>query len=224
LSTLFFDFMTLGEKIAAARREMGKEWTQAKLASELARHGLKMTRGWLASAETGRIRPHREDLETLAKVLKKPLDFFEDDETTSPGPSHFGDSAPVYGMQIIRVPVVGVAGADTFAFNFDDPPLEPVTIPVEGSTTKRYGAFRIRGDCMEPRFHNGEIVVVAESSSVPDGVPGVFRLHAGCTLKIPHRRPDGIELRPTNPKFKSHIFRTNELTVVGVVITVTRKP
>lgn len=205
---------------------MGKGFSQNKLAQELTKAGLKATRVWVAAIETDRIRLHHSDLATISKVLHKPVEFFAADVPAPPAATVKEEPAAPYlgGMRVVRVPVVGVVGADTFAFNFDDPPLEPVTVLVEGSASKRYGAFRVRGDCMEPRFHDGEIVVVAEAASVPDGVPGVFRLDAHCTLKIPRRHSDGIELCPLNPKFQSKMYRTNKLVVVGVVVSVTRKP
>jgi SOS-response transcriptional repressor LexA len=135
------------------------------------------------------------------------------------------EAAPAYSNLSVRsVPVVGVVGAAEFMFNFDDPPLEILPVVIERSGSRRYAAFRIQGECMEPRFHDGEIVIVGESETVPDGVPGVFRLDGHCTLKVPVRHPDRLELRPLNPKFKSIDIRTNKLTVVGVVVGVWRKP
>jgi SOS-response transcriptional repressor LexA len=134
------------------------------------------------------------------------------------------DRGPVYGLNMKQVPVVGVVGAAEFMFNFDDPPLEWLPTVVQGSASRRYAAFKISGDCMEPRFHDGEIVIVAETETVPDGVPGVFRLDGHCTLKVPFRHADRLELRPLNPKFKSIDVRSNKMVAVGVVIGVWRKP
>jgi SOS-response transcriptional repressor LexA len=172
----------------------------------------------------GGLAPGEDQREKIAKhfgiTVDQLLDLF-----ARPGDHLIRESAsPVYGREMKMVPVVGVVGAAAFMFNFDDPPLEYLPIPVPGSASKRYAAFRISGDCMEPRFHDGEIVIVAESETVPDGVPGVFRLDGHCTLKIPVRHPDRVELRPLNQKFKSIDVRTNKLTVVGVVVGVWRKP
>jgi SOS-response transcriptional repressor LexA len=134
------------------------------------------------------------------------------------------DSGGAYGITMKHVPVVGVVGAASFSFNFDDPPLEYLPVVIEGSAARRYAAFRIQGDCMAPRFHDGEVVIVAESGSVPDGVPGVFCLDGECTLKIPQRHADRVELRPLNPKYKSIEVKTNKLVVMGVVVGVWRKP
>jgi SOS-response transcriptional repressor LexA len=165
--------------------------------------------------------PGEEQREKIAKHFGISVDQLMDLYTVS---TVVADAGPVYGGAMKMVPVVGVVGAAAFMFNFDDPPLEYLPIPVPGSASKRYAAFRISGDCMEPRFHDGEIVIVAESETVPDGVPGVFRLDAHCTLKIPVRHADRLELRPLNPNFKSIEVRSNKLTVVGVVVGVWRKP
>lgn len=73
--------MKTGEKIAAARRELGKEWTQERLLNELKRHGVERKIGWLMNVETDRVQHLSvEYVRALSKVLKKPLDYFKDDE------------------------------------------------------------------------------------------------------------------------------------------------
>jgi transcriptional regulator with XRE-family HTH domain len=72
--------MKLGQKIAAARRARGRDWNAARLAEELAELGIIKSESWVFSLEAGRVkRPHREDLEALAKILRKPLEYFKDD-------------------------------------------------------------------------------------------------------------------------------------------------
>jgi SOS-response transcriptional repressor LexA len=211
--------VTLGELVASARRAKGREWTQAKLTDALHKAGVKVSRGWVANLETDRVRSlNPQEIAALAHVLGKPENYF------APAPSaDFVADAPIYGT-MKHVPVVGVVGAAEFMFNFDDPPLEWLPTVIQGSASRRYAAFRISGDCMEPRFHDGEIVIVAETETIPDGVPGVFRLDAHCTLKVPFRHADRVELRPLNPKFKSIDVRSNKMVAVGVVIGVWRKP
>ena len=200
---------------------MGKDWTQAKLSQSLTRDGLRVTRGWVASVETGRIPPHQEDLAVLARVLKKPLTYFVADSESAV----VAESTVPYGaLRVQPVPVVGTVGADTFEFAFDDPPLEYLPTLVEGSGARAQAAFKVRGACMEPDYHDGEYVIVAQTDTVPDGRPGVFRLDGGCTLKVPHRAKDHVELRPLNPKFPSLKIATSKLMVVGVVVGIFRKP
>jgi SOS-response transcriptional repressor LexA len=205
--------MRAGEKIKRRRELMG--WTGDQFARKL---GLT-SRSYVSKLENG-FAPITDKLRSrLGEVFGCPPAEFEDD-------TDLLRDQPLtpYGAQIRSVPVVGVVGAAEFMFNFDDPPLEVLPVVIERAGSRRYAAFRIQGDCMEPRFHDGEIVIVGESETVPDGVPGVFRLDAHCTLKIPIRHADRVELKPLNPRFKSIDVRTNKMVVVGVVVGVWRKP
>jgi SOS-response transcriptional repressor LexA len=203
-----------------------KKWNGGKLrgAPRKFADALGISETYFSSLRSGRNAPGEEVITKTAAVLKiSPAEaaalYGRPQEAAM-----VGEVRPAYGLSFVRVPVVGVAGAAEFMFNFDDPPLEPITVPIEGSSKRRYGAFRVSGDCMEPRYHDGDIVVIAESETVPDGQPGVFRLDAHCTLKIPFRHADRVELRPINPKYKSIDIRSNKMTVVGVVVGVWRKP
>jgi len=67
--------MTRGEKIKEWRRELGREWTQEKLAEALKKAGADVDRNWVAAVETDRMRKPFLSLEVqaLARVFKKPM-------------------------------------------------------------------------------------------------------------------------------------------------------
>jgi SOS-response transcriptional repressor LexA len=200
-----------------------KKWNGGKLrgAQTLFAHAIGVKPNTVSQWASGLV-PGEEQREKIAKHFGITVDDLVG--LFSRKASAVAENAIPYGNNMKLVPVVGVVGAAEFMFNFDDPPLEWLPTVIQGSASRRYAAFRISGDCMEPRFHDGEIVIVAETETVPDGVPGVFRLDAHCTLKIPFRHADRIELRPLNPKYKSLDVRSNKMVAVGVVIGVWRKP
>ncbi len=201
---------------------VSRRWTQEKLSAELKRFEADVRQDALSRFEKSSALPS-----WLVRALDEVFggDAWRALATTASErqPDRVSDSLDEAVVYLKDVSVVGVASAETFAFNFDDPPIDSLPIVVARSSTRRYAAFRVRGECMEPEYHDGEFVVVAETENVPDGEPGVFRLDGGCTLKIPFRRPDGVELRPLNPKFKSKVYSTNKLEVVGIVIGTWRK-
>src|SRR5687767_8274180 len=100
--------MTMGQKIAQARKELGREWTQQKLAEACGK-----SRAWIAGIENDRFDVHADDLKLLAKVLKKPLEDLKSD--TIDGASIVRDAvipppALPHGQQMMIVPVCGVVG------------------------------------------------------------------------------------------------------------------
>jgi SOS-response transcriptional repressor LexA len=204
--------------------ELLKKWNGGKLrgAQTNFAHAIGVKPNTVSQWASG-LTPGEDHRERIAKHFGITVDQLLE-AYARPSGHMLADASSISYDAMKMVPVVGNVGAASFMFNFDDPPLEYLPIPMPGSGSRRYAAFKVSGDCMEPRFHDGEIVVVGESETVPDGVPGVFRLDAHCTLKIPVRHADRLELRPLNPKYKSIEIRTNKMTVVGVVVGVWRKP
>src|SRR5439155_8329709 len=63
---------TLGERVRAARRELGM--SQAQLAGE------ELTKGFISQIESGLVRPSVRSLQIIATRLGRPLDYFVGDE------------------------------------------------------------------------------------------------------------------------------------------------
>ena len=219
--------MTTGKKIAQARKEMGRDWTQNRLAEALQKEGLTHTRAWVAGAETDRIPPHADDIKIIAKVLKKPVEFFRADSSVGFGHAarHGGDSfvrdSPLgvdmesFASVSAFVPVLGTVTADRFAFSLDAIPEEQIPNPYAG---KKVFALQVRGDCMEPTFRNGEYIYFSLTQPVADGKVVLARLDTEHTLKRYFKRTNGIELKPDNPKYQSKTYATNKLEIVAVAV------
>lgn len=226
--------MTLGKKIAAARKELGREWTQQRLAEALKAAGSTHTRAWVAGVETDRIPPHADDVKVLAKVLKKPVEFFSAPSSVGFGyvARHGGEGLeslrePPSGVDMTTMaqlettaPVLGIVCAERFAFSFESVPGDHIPNPWP---RKKVFALQISGDCMEPTFRNGEFVYLSESQQVVDGKVVLAQLDGEYTLKRYFRRADYVELKPDNGKYKSIKIATNKLIIKGVVVGTYRK-
>ncbi|HEY7623882.1 MAG TPA: helix-turn-helix transcriptional regulator, partial [Candidatus Limnocylindria bacterium] len=64
---------TLGERVRAARRELGM--SQAQLAGE------ELTKGFISQVEAGLVRPSLRSLQIIATRLGRSLDYFIGDES-----------------------------------------------------------------------------------------------------------------------------------------------
>lgn len=95
--------MTIGEKIAYARRIMGKDWTQQRLADELTAIKMPSKRSWIAGVESNRFKPSKADLYRIAMVLNQPPNYFDEDV---PVPyeniSYFSDTSKSFYGRIIE--------------------------------------------------------------------------------------------------------------------------
>lgn len=66
------------ERLKEARESSG--WSQETLVSELYAHGVQISRATWVRYENGDTEPDISDLLIIAKVLKKPLEFFLSNE------------------------------------------------------------------------------------------------------------------------------------------------
>lgn len=111
---------------------------------------------------------------------------------------------------VIRVPVLGriVAGI----------PLEAITeiidfeeIPRAIASKGEYFALLVKGNSMEPRIRENDVVIVKKQSTVDSGELAIVLINGhDATLKKVTRQDDGILLTAFNPEVYSPCFYSNE--------------
>ena len=88
--------------------------------------------------------------------------------------------------------------AGTGSWHGDDIVAEWLTVPRNDLTTSADFALKISGDSMQPKFSNGETVLVKQTSSVFEGEIGVFVLNGESYIKKLGKK----ELVSLNPAYK----------------------
>lgn len=88
--------------------------------------------------------------------------------------------------------------AGTGSWLGDDILAEWLTVPRNDMTTSADFALKISGDSMQPKFSNGETVLVKQTSSVFEGEIGVFVLNGESYIKKLEKK----ELVSLNPAYK----------------------
>lgn len=88
--------------------------------------------------------------------------------------------------------------AGTGSWLCDDIVAEWLTVPRNDLTTSADFALKISGDSMQPKFSNGETVLVKQTSSVFEGEIGVFVLNGESYIKKLGKK----ELVSLNPAYK----------------------
>ena len=79
----------------------------------------------------------------------------------------------------------------------DDSRAEQVSIPNSEKTAEADYALRISGNSMEPKYHNGDVLLVRNADSIEIGEPGIFLLDGSGFFKI----YDGDRLLSLNPDY-----------------------
>lgn len=207
--------MTLGEKVRAARREMGYGYTQDRLAEDLKKAGLKnATRNLIASIETERKRGlYPDEVVAFAIVLNKSAEYFED---VDDGPNVSELAAP---QRERPVPVRGTVTASTAVdYQPDEPHRGYTPFTVEWPAGGQLDALEVQGDSMEPTIRDKEFVIVRRGQDAREGSLVVARVDGQLYLKRLHRDGDIVELRCDNPKHKPRRYAGSAVEILGVAI------
>lgn len=97
----------------------------------------------------------------------------------------------------------------------DDVPTEWISLPRDDETSQADMILEVRGDSMEPMFHDGEKVLVKSSESILEGEIGVFIVDGESYIKKMGKR-ELISLNPTYSPIK--LTKYADVHCVGKVI------
>lgn len=73
-----------------------------------------------------------------------------------------------------------------------------------------------KGDSMEPRIHDGDLVAIRSQPEVENGEIAAVRIGEEATLKHVYLHENFIELRPENPAFNSIILSREDMNTVVI--------
>lgn len=79
-------------------------------------------------------------------------------------------------------------------------------------------AFKIKGDSMEPQYHDGDIVYIHKQSTIESGEIGAFFYNDKQYLKKFVIEDDVCKLRSLNKNYEDEIINNNSLVIYGKVI------
>ena len=170
--------------------------------------------------ESGNIANMRRDrISALAQILRvSPIDIM--------GIS--SDSNDLSAVKAVQIPVLGYVRAGI--------PIEAVEeiidyeeISQEQARTGEFFGLQIKGDSMEPRITEGDIVIVRKQETVDNGDIAVVLINGDdATVKRFYKSDAGIKLVSTNPKYDPFFFTPDEVnslpvSIVGKVVELRAK-
>ena len=156
-----------------------------------------------------------EAIEKYAKLFKVSPSYFMGWETIPDS----DDKQP----RIVRIPVLGYVAAGIPIEEIEDV-IDWEEIPKDWLRGgKKYFALRIRGDSMEPRMYDGDVVIVEKQDDAESGeyvIAAINGDHATCKRLMKYN--DSIALLSLNSKYDPMIFTNDEvmekpITILGVV-------
>lgn len=126
------------------------------------------------------------------------------------------------------VPVLGRVAAGTPIEAVEDI-LDYEEIDAKTAASGEYFALQIKGQSMEPRIKDGDVVIIRKQNDCNSGDIAVVLVNGDeATVKRIKKRPEGIMLIPSNPAYEP-MFYSNEdieklpVTIIGKVIELRAK-
>lgn len=201
--------MFIGNNIRRARELKGL--TQDELAKRM---GYK-SRSTIARIENGDNDVSQSKLKKFADILDVSIDFLLDDGK---------DKASVSRPKGVRIPVLGNVAAGI--------PITAITdvedweeIPEKLASSGTYFALRIKGQSMEPRIKDGDVVIVRQQSDVDTGDVAIVLVNGDeATVKEIKKLDTGIMLIGWNtavysPRFYSaKDIKSLPVKIIGKVV------
>lgn len=205
-------------RIKLLRTERGI--TQEQLASML-----KVSRSTIGMYESGKREPDFETSEAIADIFNVDMDFLmgrSDVERKHPlTPTTVIPPGFQPMPEMATVPIVGRIACGT-------PILAEQNIEGSACVPARWRAtFSLvcKGDSMEPKIHDGDLVAIRKQPEVENGEIAAVRIGEEATLKRVYKRDGFLELRPENSNYESIILigeKMAEATIEGKAVGLCR--
>lgn len=160
--------------------------------------------------ESGNIANMRRDrIAALAQILKvSPIDIMgvTDDD-------NYDDS-----IKSVQIPVLGrvKAGIPMTAI---ESIIDYEEISQEQARTGEFFGLQIKGDSMEPKISEGDVVIVRKQETVENGEIAVVLINGDdATVKKFYKTDAGIKLVSTNPTYDPFFFTPDEVNTLPVLV------
>lgn len=189
-----------------------KGWTQEKLAEIM-----NVGKSTISMYENGNRTPDFETLEEIADIFNVDLNRFSTANSTHQMAST-GIMIPVLGYVRAGIPIEAVE--DILGYE---------EISRDMARQGEYFALSIKGDSMEPKISEGDVVIVRRQETVENGEYAVVLVNGNdATVKKFYKLETGIKLLSTNPSYDPFFYTIDEVIslpvkVVGKVVELRAK-
>ena len=194
--------------LKAARKAKGLTQTEVANAIGLTQNGYSY---W----ENGKAKIDREQIIKLAALFEVSVDYLLGNTET---PTSNGMRIPVLGDVAAGIPIEAI----TDIVDYEE-------VDAAMARTGEFFGLRIKGDSMEPRMREGDVVIVRKQDSAETGDTVLVLVNGdSATVKKIKYGPDGITLLPTNPAHDPLFYSAAEVEqlpvrVIGRVVELRAK-
>lgn len=159
--------------------------------------------------ELGKRNPDNEMLYKISEYFNVSLDYLL-------GKSKIKNPECITGA--VRIPVLGTVRAG-IPIDAVEEILDYEEITPQMASSGDYFALKIKGNSMEPKFSEGDVVIVRQQNDVDTGDIAIVLINGDeATVKKIKKQEDGISLIPSNPAYDIKFFNQKEIETLPVNI------
>lgn len=203
--------MGIGDRIRALRINAGM--TQVELANKL-----NISNSTLSQYESGARTPSDDMKLKIAALFQVSTDYLLSGTTNTVNTKTKGVQIPVLGEVRAGYPMEAVENI-----------IDYEEIDEDMAHRGEFFALRIKGDSMEPRFVEGDVVIVRKQETADSGDIVVALVNGdSATIKKLKRHQNGITLVPSNSAYEPMYYSNEEImdlpvTILGKVVELRAK-
>ena len=203
--------MGIGDRVRALRINAGM--TQVELANKL-----NISNSTLSQYESGARTPSDDMKLKIAALFQVSTDYLLSGTTNTVNTKTKGVQIPVLGEVRAGYPMEAVENI-----------IDYEEIDEEMARRGEFFALRIKGDSMEPRFVDGDVVIVRKQETADSGDIVVALVNGdSATIKKLKRHQNGITLVPSNSAYEPMYYSNEEImelpvTILGKVVELRAK-
>lgn len=155
--------------------------------------------------ENGKREPDYNTLLKIAEFLNVGIDVLFGNEESAP---KIGIKIPVYGTVAAGVPIEAITDIEDYE-----------EIDEDMARNGDHIALKIKGDSMEPRMVNGDVVIVRLQPDACDGETAIVMVNGDeATCKKIKKTPEGIMLISTNPAYEPMFYSNKQIEELPIRI------
>lgn len=190
------------------------EMTQLELSKRLG-VGTTSVYNWCNGIKT----PRMDKVDAMCKIFNcRRSDLMEEGTTQSDRHRHKGVSIPIYGRVAAGIPLEMIEDI-----------IDTEEITEAMAKTGDFFGLQIKGDSMEPKISNGDVVIIRQQDDAESGDIVIATVNGDeATCKRLRKYRDGIELISNNPSYEPMFFSNKEIEekpvkIIGRVVELRAK-
>ena len=151
--------------------------------------------------------PRNSTIKLLSDYFNVPYEYFSEEANNT---EHYRNSVkiPVFASVAAGIPIEAIEDV-----------IDYEEISEKQAKSGEFFGLRIKGDSMEPRICNNDVVIVRKQSSVNSGDVAIVLINGlDATCKKVNIEPDGFELVSLNPKYPIMFFTPEQVETLPVKI------